>query len=317
MINYINVITNIIAGISVLLVSSPTLGELLATMAPIYPKKDTALVKQIGIPFKPVSFPTSGGLTLRGWFFPGKKQDGPTIVYAPATGQDQRSGISLVRPLHRAGFNVLLFSYRGHGLSEGNRFGFTYGAQESKDIDAAVAFLGERMGVGKIGVIGHSAGAAAGIISAARNPKIACLVAAAPFPSVEEIWNNNRPAFFPKALFELTFRFAEFRKRFSRNDVRPQDVIANISPRPILLIHGKMDRRIRQRQAINLYQVAREPKSLWLVEGANHGQIHMPFLAREVEEIISFFKQAFQGMSSLKSGIYSKELSVSINPFLV
>lgn len=297
MINYIKIITSLLVGLSVLIVSSPTLGEMLATMAPIYPLKDALLVSSLGIPYSEVSFPTSNGKTLHGWFFPGKNAQAPAILYAPATGRDQRSGISLVAPFHRAGYHVLLFSYRGHGRSEGNRFGFTYGAYESKDIDAAVAFLSESKGIGKIGVIGHSAGAVSGIISAARNPRISALVAAAPYLSVEDVWYSNRPVFFPKPLFELTFKFAEYRKQFSRDEVRPQDVIAQISPRPLLLIHGIDDQRITQSQAMDLFDAANEPKCMWLVEGVDHGEVRTPLLDTQVKDIISFFDQALGDMA--------------------
>lgn len=308
MINTTKLITSLLVGFSALMVSSPTLGEVLATMAPIYPKKDDHLVNRLGIPFEEVSFQTIDGVTLQGWFFPSTKPDSPVILYAPATSKDQRSGLSLVAPFHQAGYHVLLFSYRGHGKSEGNRFGFTYGAYESKDIDAAVAFLANDRGIEKIGVIGHSAGAASTIISAARNTRIDAVVAAAPFPSVEDIWYTNRPKFFPKPLFELTFKFVEFRKNFSRSQVRPQDVIHQIAPRPVLLIHGVDDRRITQKQALDLFGNANEPKCMWLVQGADHGEVRSPLLDVQVQDILSFFNQALGKTPKKHCGVLHKEL---------
>lgn len=302
------IITSLLVGLPTLLVSSPTLGEMIATMAPIYPKKDGLLVNRLGIPFETVSFPTSDGITLQGWFFPASKADSPAIIYAPATSKDQRSGISLVLPFHQAGYHVLLFSYRGHGNSEGNRFGFTYGAYESKDIDAAVAFLTDTKSIDKIGVIGHSAGASSAIISAARNTQIDAVVAAAPFPSVEDIWYTNRPKFFPKPLFELTFKFAEFRKKFSRNQVRPQDVIDQISPRPLLLIHGVDDRRITEQQAVELFDTANEPKCMWLVEDADHAGVRAPLLDSKIQNVISFYNQAFKYEPEKNCGVVRKRL---------
>jgi dipeptidyl aminopeptidase/acylaminoacyl peptidase len=308
MINYIKIITNVLFGISILFVSGPTIGEMFATMAPIYLRKDDQLVNALGIAYQDISFATKDGTTLQGWFFPGEKADSPAILYAPATGKDQRSGISLVAPLHQAGYHVLLFSYRGHGRSEGSRFGFTYGAYESQDIDAAAAFLSDTKGIEKIGVIGHSAGAASGIISAARNEQIDAVVAAAPFPSVEDIWYTNRPRFFPTPLFELTFKFAEFRKQFSRNQVRPQDVIEQISPRPVLLIHGLDDQRITESQAIDLFDATNEPKCLWLVEGVSHAGVRDHLLDSEIESVISFFDHALVNSDLLNCGIKHIEL---------
>lgn len=111
--------------------------------------------------------------------------NGEAVVYAPATAHDQRSGLSLVPIFHQAGYHVLLFSYWGHGLSDGLPGRFTYGAAESKDVDAAVAFLHKAKHTGHIAVIGHSAGAA--ILSAARNPDIGAVIAVAPFNCPEEV----------------------------------------------------------------------------------------------------------------------------------
>lgn len=289
----IKVLSALLVGFSFLIVSSPSLGELFATMAPIYSKSAETALKGLNLTYEEVSFPTTDGLMLRGWYFPAENPEAPAIIYAPATARDQRSGVSLVAPLHRANYHVLLFSYRGHGESDGNPFGFTYGAEESKDLDAAVAFLTTVKGVERVGVIGHSAGAVSAILSAARNPLIGAVVAASPYPSMEEIWNSNRPAFFPKALYDLTFRLVEWRKQFSRQEVRPQDVISQIAPRPILIVHSKGDQRISYRQAMSLFSAAREPKTLWLVKNASHGEVRSVVLDEQIENIIAFFDEAF------------------------
>jgi len=298
-IDAIKLVSSLLVGFSILIVSSPTLGELFATMAPIYNKSAAISLKDLNFKYEEVSFPTTDGLMLRGWFFPADNPDAPAIIYAPATAHDQRSGISLLAPFHEANYHVLLFSYRGHGLSDGDPFGFTYGADESKDIDAAVAFLATEKGIDQIGVIGHSAGAVSAILSAARNPLIGALVAASPYPSMEEIWNSNRPRYFPEALHELTLNMVELRKQFSRQDVRPQDVISQITPRPILLLHSDGDRRITHKQAVALFNAANEPKTLWLVKNASHAEVRSVILEEQIESVIAFFNEAFGRSASL------------------
>jgi dipeptidyl aminopeptidase/acylaminoacyl peptidase len=203
----------------------------------------------------------------------------------------------LVAPFHEAGYHVLLFSYRGHGNSDGNRFGFTYGALESRDIDAATQYLNETKGIQQIGAIGHSAGAVSVILSAARNPLISAVVAASPFNSVEEVWETNRPGYFPKPILDLSMKLAEFRKGFSRIEVRPQDVVSLISPRPFLLVHGIEDERITQDQAMKLYAAAKEPKCMWLAEGARHGEVRTQVLDESIQDIITFFDKVLSSPS--------------------
>jgi dipeptidyl aminopeptidase/acylaminoacyl peptidase len=289
----LKIISSVFLGLSVFTLGGPVLGELVATIAPVFPQKATISAKDLGIPYEEVAFQTSDQLILRGWFFPAVEEDAPAILYAPATSNDLRSGISLVLPLHNAGYHVLLFSYRGHGFSDGNRFGFTYGALESKDVDAAVSFLHKTKGIQRIGAVGHSVGAVSTILSAARNPNIDAVVAASPFNTMEEIWETNRPVMFPKPLLDLSMRISELRKGFTRDQIRPEDVIAKIAPRPILIIHGSEDKRITNEQALRLYNTAQEPKRMWLVEGASHGEVRSPVLDYLVENIIDFFNDAF------------------------
>jgi dipeptidyl aminopeptidase/acylaminoacyl peptidase len=297
--NIIFALSSVFLGLSVLSVGGPVLGEMIATMAPIYTKKDSVKLPNLGIPVEQVTFQSSDGLSLGGWFFPADDLESPAILYAPATSRDQRSGLSLVAPFHQAGYHVLLFSYRGHGTSDGDRFGFTYGAAESRDVDAAVRYLSEERGIKKIGAIGHSAGAVSIILSAARNPQISAVVAASPFNSVEEIWETNRPALFPKPLYDLTMWLSEFRKGFSRHQVRAQDVIGRIAPRPLLLVHGSADKRITQEQALKLYSQANEPKRLWIIEGATHGSVRQPGLDVLSGQILRFFDGALRSKANI------------------
>jgi uncharacterized protein len=292
-----------LTGLSLLLTAGPVIGEMIATTAPIgvaFPRSFSELVHEN------VSFPTSDGLILRGWFFPTSDPTAPAIIYAPATAHDQRQGLSLVSPLHQAGYQVLLFSYRGVGSSDGNRLNFSYGARESMDVDAAVRYLTESRGIQEIGAIGHSAGAVSIILSAARNPQIDAVVAAAPFASLQEIWQDNRPAIFPRKLYDLTLHLFELRKGFSRQQVRPVDLVSQISPRPILFINGLADRRITVAQAMSLFQAAGFPKQIIWLPDTTHEQVRSPGLDNLAHQIIQFFDASLKGgkVASLRPAAY-------------
>lgn len=313
----IKIAAGVLGGIGFLAIGGPILGEMFATMATIRTQKDFDLVKRLKIPYEEVGFLANDGTTLRGWFFPAGKADSPAVLYAPATTNDQISGIPLVAPLHEAGYHVLLFSYRGHGRSDGSRFGFTYGAEESQQVDAAVRYLADVRGIRQVGVIGHSAGAVSIILSAARNPHIGAVVAMAPFTSMEEVWETNRPQFFPRFLTDLAMKFAEWRKGFSRREVRPEAVIARIAPRPLLLIFGSKDRFIRRDQAIELFEAAKEPKYLWMMEGAGHSQVRAVVMDQLVPEVITFLDGAFQIERTQGEGSHLLETSVSARKVII
>lgn len=272
------------------LAAGPMIGEMVATTSPLsltFPRKFDHL------DYENVAFPTSDGLTLRGWFFPTTDPQAPAVLYAPATAKDQRQGLSLVAPLHQAGYQVLLFSYRGSGNSDGNRFAFSYGARESRDIDAAVTYLSETRGIKRIGAIGHSAGAVSIILSAARNPKIDAVVAAAAYTSLEDIWQDNQPAIYPTDLYAQAQDLFQLRKGFSKTQVRPIDVIDEISPRPIMLVNSQEDKRVPEDQAVRLFNAANEPKELVWIAQASHAEVRSPGLDNLSPEIIRFFNASF------------------------
>jgi dipeptidyl aminopeptidase/acylaminoacyl peptidase len=281
-----------IIGVSVLMLGGPAIGEMFSTMAPFFTKSVSASADELNLPYEDVIFGTTDDLMLHGWFFPADYSNAPALIYAPSTSNDQRTGLSLVKPFHDAGYHVLLFSYRGHGSSEGNRFGFTYGANESLDIDAAVRFLKEQKGVERIGAMGHSAGASAIIMSAARNPDINAVVAASPYTNLEELWETSRPGIIIKPVFKLMMTLTEWRKGFSREQIQPVEMIDQIAPQPILLVHGLEDKRITEEQALRLYEAAQYPKTQWLIEGATHADVRFPVLDMLVSDIIRFFDQA-------------------------
>jgi len=288
----LKVATGVLVGTSLLALVGPAVGELVATLPPAFPQRDFNTPVELGVPYNDVAFPTADGLTLRGWFIPADQPEAPAILYAPATAHDQRSGLSLVPAFHAAGYHVLLFSYRGHALSEGDSWGFTYGDAESRDVDAAVRFLYESKGIRRIGAIGHSVGAVSSILSAARTPYIGAVVAVAPFNCVAEVWHTNRPKLIPQFVQDLTLWLAEKRKGFNSDEVCPQKVVHRIAPRPLLVIHGTDDRRITEVQVRRLFAAAQEPKALWLVEGASHSSVRDPVLDHLAPDVIAFFDAA-------------------------
>lgn len=290
----LRIAAGVVAGVSFLTLVGPVVGEIIATLPPLFTRKDLNAARGLGVPYEDVAFLNAEGLVLRGWFFPAPTVAAPAVVYAPATGHDQRSGLSLVAALHAAGYHVLLFSYRGHGLSDGNRLGFTYGAAESRDLDAAVAFLREAKGIEKIGVIGHSAGAVASILSAARNPHIGAVVVLAPFNSVREVWYTSRPPIVPAFFYDFSLWVAKYRKAFTEEEVYPLHLVERIAPRPLLIIHGTRDKRITTSQAEQLFAAARAPKALWLVEGATHKGIRSPVLDVLIGDVIAFLDTALR-----------------------
>ena len=303
----LKITAGVVVGVTLLTLAAPIVGETIATFPPPFPKSASEPPAGAGLAYEDVTFSTTDGLTLRGWFFPADRLGAPAMIYAPATSHDQRSGLSLVPAFHDAGYHVLLFSYRGHALSDGRKGSFTYGEAESRDVDAAVEFLFETKSIRQISVVGHSVGAVSAILSAARNPLIDAVVAVAPFNCVTDVWFTSRPKLVPPFVLDWTLWVAEKTRGFDREEVCPLQVVEQIAPRPLLVIHGTEDRRITEAQVQELFAAAEQPKALWLVEGASHSGIRNPVLDELAGDVILFLNSAWHQPKEMAAGMVAMQ----------
>jgi hypothetical protein len=125
---------------------------------------------QLGVAFEDVSFRTSDGLRLEGWYVPSR--NGAAVISFPGRKGPQRQA----RMLARHGYGVLLFDRRGEARSEGEPN--AWGWSGERDIKAAVAFLRQRRDVdpARIRGIGLSVGGEMMIEAAAETPALAAIV---------------------------------------------------------------------------------------------------------------------------------------------
>lgn len=213
------------------------------------------------IPFKKVKLTTRDGLELSAWYTP--PQNGAVILVAHGYNDNRPENIYAMFTWH--GYGVLAWDFRAHGESEGELS--TLGYYERMDVEAALEFALAQEGVEHVGAWGGSMGGATVILVAADHPEIVAVVADSAFPSLENVLRLNMPVKFfqPFVMF-----WGEYLSGAEIDDVRPVDVIGEISPRPVFIIDGWEGSAVVMNSPYVLFEAAQEPKQLWVEDGVPH-----------------------------------------------
>jgi dipeptidyl aminopeptidase/acylaminoacyl peptidase len=232
------------------------------------------------------------GVSLSGRFFAGRRR--ATIVLSHGYGGNQDEMLPAAEALHRAGFSVFTYDQRGCGGSGGQ---ITFGTLEQQDLRSVVSHLSARDDVDpdRIGALGFSMGGASTLMAAASDTRIRAVVADSAWARVEHwLKPTVRDIFLsPNERFtRLTFALIEQRTATRFGDLVPEHMIAKLSPRPLLLVHGEDDDVVPITEAERNFAAAGEPKELWRVPGAGHGETVEPGGALSGDRVAAFFKQA-------------------------
>jgi pimeloyl-ACP methyl ester carboxylesterase len=239
-----------------------------------------------------VTFHGATGTVLSGRFFPGRVQ--ATIVLSHGYGADQEQMLPWASFLHQAGFSVFTYDMRGSGKSSGS---ITFGALEQRDLIAAVDYLAARPDVdkGKIATLGFSLGGAVSILAAASDTRIKAVVDDSGYAELDHWFSDSvgdslRHPTDPFSL--LSLKMVEWRIGINADSLRPAARIALISPRPVFIIQGTADQDLSPRNSLENFAAAKQPKELWLVRGAGHGQTLQRAGSTYKQRIVAFFRKA-------------------------
>ena len=104
--------------------------------------------------YRDVSFESTDGLKLSGWYRPAR--NGATVLLVHGGGGDRNGAQDHAKMLERHGYGILMYDSRGRGRSEGSPN--SYGWDWEKDADGAMDWLAEQ-DAGRIGALGLSSGA--------------------------------------------------------------------------------------------------------------------------------------------------------------
>jgi dipeptidyl aminopeptidase/acylaminoacyl peptidase len=247
-----------------------------------------------GRAYEDVTVTTDDGLKLYGWYLPG--ENGAAVMVLHGSPGGRQDGLYEAALLNEAGFNVLMGSFRAHDECDGILISFGY--HEQKDVEAWHEYLQTRPDVdaSRIGIFGESMGGGTGILYTANHPDIAAIATGSGFAltrKVVELFiafeNPDLPKWAVPPVASLIVFWAERTADFRTADLDTESVIGDISPRPILIIHGGADDKIGPESGRQLYAAAGEPKELLFIDAAGHVNFEEFQPQRYSQALIDFF----------------------------
>jgi len=217
----------------------------------------------------------ANGVRVHGWFLRAiGRPASATVLYCHGNGGNLSNVAWVAQDLAKRGFDTMIFDYRGYGRSEG-RLTDEWGLYA--DADAVYDHLVRERGAPaeKLVLYGQSLGSTVAIDVASRR---ACgaLIVESGLSSASDMGVVSFP-WLPRLLhFLAKNRFESARK------------LAGVKC-PVMVTHGTSDPVIPVDQGRRLYEMARDPKRLVIVEGGDHflfGSAGEKF----VSEMVDFIK---------------------------
>ncbi len=213
-----------------------------------------------------VAFRASDGVLLHGWVLHAEGGDPrATVVHFHGNAGNLTGHVRQLAWITRHGYDLFEFDYRGYGTSEGapNPEGV------NRDAVAAIEYANRELAPRshmRLVAYGQSLGGAVMLraLGDTGTRNLIAVIVESSFNSYQEEAASllyRTPILFP--FFGLAYTLVSDR-------YAPAPCVAAISPVPLLIIHGDEDPIVDVRFGRVLYELARDPKELWIVPGGGH-----------------------------------------------
>ncbi len=246
-----------------------------------------------GLEFEEVTFPASDGTRISGWYLPGGTRRA-VVALGHGLFRSRREVLDRAAFFRNQGYDTLVFDFRRHGKSEGERV--TLGYQERRDFEGAVAFLSSKKTDAPVVLYGVSMGAGAALLAARESPTVAAVIADSPFLNIEHAVVHHVRLIFGLPRFPFAsglLLFLEMRGGFDREDFDLEAAAKALGDRPLLVIAGSEDERMPPELQKRVDEASGSPLSRFVVvEGAGHGAAYRVSAEDYEREVLSFLQGA-------------------------
>jgi uncharacterized protein len=220
----------------------------------------------LGSPVKEVTLKSGDGTQLHGWYIQSTASNVlGTVVHFHGNAQNLTAHSSFVDWLPDEGYNLFMFDYRGYGKSGGKP------SRKGLFMDGIAALEKVRtlpgVDTNRIVIIGQSLGGTTALAIAGRHPELAgqAIISDSSFYSYRRIVRDKIKTIPLLSLVRVPLSWLVIGDAYS-----PAPTIGNISPTPVLFMHGTADIVIPMHHSKWLYDHSKEPKKLLIIEGGEH-----------------------------------------------
>ena len=246
-------------------------------------------------PYETIKLTTSDGISLVAWYVAPPSDNDGVIIYLHGVESSRDACLPEAKFLYTHHYGALLLDMRGHGDSDKSKA--TYGVKEIQDVHTAWNFLKSQSEINteKILLFGKSLGASTALLAAADIPEIKGVIGLSPYSSFADVIGDRAWLQFylpPRPSADMIIFLASLFTRENLYKANPRSVIANIAPRPILLMHGKLDTTTPVINSKRLFLLSNNNIDLWLVENLGHGGFYSEY-PKEYERRILMFLRNF------------------------
>lgn len=202
-------------------------------------------------------------------YVPGSDSTAELVVigHGVTGNKDRPWAITLAETLSEAGFATLRFSFAGNGESEG-RFADSCPTKESADL----ASLLDVVAGPPITFVGHSMGAAVGVLRASEDPRITRLISLAGMVDTQAFVERKFADLTPDQDCMWELPDCPYSRTFQDDMAHIHSVapLARDITIPWLLVHGTADTVVPFSESEHIQSLAAGPTTLHPLEGSDH-----------------------------------------------
>lgn len=249
----------------------------------------------------------SGFVTVPEGHKAGQKHPAFLVLHGFGSNKNAGNVQILTAQLAKMGYVTLGFDMRGCGESEGEK-GRIICLDQVEDTKAAVTYMQSRPEVDpdRIGLIGSSFGAAVSVYTAGVDKRVACAISSGGWGDGERKFRGQHPGEAWKKFTDMLAEGKRVRETTGKSlmvprydivpippelrghvvegsiqmfpaetaqsmfDFRADDVVGDIAPRPLLLLHSSVDSVTPTEQSIEMFKRANQPADLHLFAETDH-----------------------------------------------